>query len=257
VIQSFWHGADISVLERLSMSSFLSFGHPFHLYTYDEVKGVPLGVEQRDAGSIIPRTSLFTNLKGSVGIFADWFRQELLFDRGGFWVDLDVVCLRPFVFAENDVYGLESRGTVSNAVIRLSRGHGLARELADRVRFPNRLHRYDGLRLSAKKLARRFFLGNDIRRQGWGESAGPRGLTKALHRRGMLASAQPVDAFFPIAHQAWKSIYHSDGAAATSAIRDSHAVHLWNEMARREAGFDKNATYPPRSLIELLKARFL
>ena len=44
VIQSLWVGEKLSVMEILSISSFLQKGHPFHLYVYDDVKGVPDGV---------------------------------------------------------------------------------------------------------------------------------------------------------------------------------------------------------------------
>ena len=33
---------------------------------------------------------------GSYAGFANFFRYELLRKRGGWWVDLDTICLRPF-----------------------------------------------------------------------------------------------------------------------------------------------------------------
>ena len=55
---------------------------------------------------------------------------------------------------------------------------------------------------------------------------------------------------------------HDRGAVVTLASKESeislsYAIHLWNEMIRRKPGFDKDRTYPERSLIEELKRRYL
>jgi hypothetical protein len=103
-IQSLWIGERLSTIERLSIQSFLTNGHEYHLYVYSDVGEVPSGVVLKDASSIIPRDGIFTT-RGSLSIFSDWFRNELLFARGGYWVDLDVVCLRPLHFEEPIVIG--------------------------------------------------------------------------------------------------------------------------------------------------------
>jgi hypothetical protein len=40
-------------------------------------------------------------------------------------------------------------------------------------------------------------------------------------------------------------------------VEASVALHLWNEMTRRQPGFDKNAPFPPDSLFERLCRRYL
>ena len=60
-----------------------------------------------DANQIIPEKDIFTAHGGSYAIFSDWFRWSLLYEKGNFWVDMDVICLKPFVFNEDLVYGFE------------------------------------------------------------------------------------------------------------------------------------------------------
>ncbi len=36
--------------------------------------------------------------------FSNFFRYKLLLDRGGWWVDADTICLRPFDFREPFVF---------------------------------------------------------------------------------------------------------------------------------------------------------
>ena len=42
-IQGLWIGTDLSIMERLSITSFLQQGHDYHLYVYDELPNVPAG----------------------------------------------------------------------------------------------------------------------------------------------------------------------------------------------------------------------
>jgi len=106
IIQSLWIGQGITNNERLCMRSFLHHGHSFHLYVYEPITGIPAGVEIRDANEIIPAEKVFRDLRGTYASFADWFRLKLLYQRGGWWVDTDVVCLQPF--DETDDYCFSS-----------------------------------------------------------------------------------------------------------------------------------------------------
>ncbi|MFZ0408266.1 MAG: glycosyltransferase [Cyanobium sp.] len=68
-----------------------------HLYTYGEVTGVPEGVVEISGEEILPRERVFSApgiLGHSFASFADLFRLELLVQRGGWWFDMDMVCIR-------------------------------------------------------------------------------------------------------------------------------------------------------------------
>ena len=105
IVHGMWIGRYLSNLELLTLHSFIRHGHEFHLWLYDDlVTPLPSGVVIEDAAELIPKESIFTkkNLdaecgvgKGSYGPFSDLFRYKLLYERGGFWVDMDVTCLRP------------------------------------------------------------------------------------------------------------------------------------------------------------------
>ena len=107
VIQSLWIGPALSPMERLGINSFLRHGHEFHLYTYTPVGNVPQGVTMRDAREIIPLSLVDYTKFPRLAIFADLFRYKLLLDKGGWWVDTDTVCMRPFDFPEEYVFSSE------------------------------------------------------------------------------------------------------------------------------------------------------
>jgi len=110
IINELWIGNKLSKIELLTISSFLRMGHTFRLWTYEPLlTPLPTGVEICDASLIIPQSLVFsyknTNKyghgKGSVAGFSDIFRYKLLYENGGWWVDMDVSCLKPFDFPES------------------------------------------------------------------------------------------------------------------------------------------------------------
>jgi hypothetical protein len=109
-IQGLWIGPRLSALEQLSIRSFLAHGHPYHLYAYEKISGVPAGVEIRNAEEILPSSLVFKVQDGYHAGFSDWFRWKLLLERGGWWADLDVVALRPFAFLGEYAFASEAQG---------------------------------------------------------------------------------------------------------------------------------------------------
>ena len=88
-------------MEILSMKSFLHNNHNYHLYTYGDIGNIPEGVLVKDANKILPEKDIFRYQNGSVSAFSNVFRYKMLFEKGGYWVDTDLVCLKPFDFKED------------------------------------------------------------------------------------------------------------------------------------------------------------
>ncbi len=110
VINGLWIGNSLTKMELLTLKSFVKHGHIFQLWTYTNLsKQVPDGVICRDANEIIPESEIFYRKyadpkfgigKGSVATpFSDLFRYKLLYEQGGWWVDMDITCLKQFDFA--------------------------------------------------------------------------------------------------------------------------------------------------------------
>lgn len=112
-INSLWIGSNLSLLEKLTIKSFVDHGHEFHLWTYEEIEltAIP-GLVILDANEIIEEKHIFSYKnktdsglgKGSVAGFSDIFRYKLLYEKGGWWVDMDVTCTRTFDMVEPYVF---------------------------------------------------------------------------------------------------------------------------------------------------------
>jgi hypothetical protein len=92
----------LSLMERLCIRSFLSNGHEFHLYTYGDVDNIPTGTTIKDANEIIPKERI-SDFRYKAN-FSDFFRFTMLM-HGGWYVDMDSVCLRPLDFSSEYVFG--------------------------------------------------------------------------------------------------------------------------------------------------------
>ena len=97
VAQFLWIG-QLTMMERLCLTSFVKTGYEVHLYTYDILEA-PQGVIRLDAAEILPRNEIFTQShegfgSGSLTGFSDRFRLHLLSKKGGWWFDTDFISIR-------------------------------------------------------------------------------------------------------------------------------------------------------------------
>lgn len=131
VVQGFWTGAPLTTMERLSMASFLYWGHDFHLWVYDfDLAGVPSGVTLRDAREIMSESEAATFRCPQQ--CSDAFRIYLLYKKGGWYSDLDNVLVKsldystPYVF-----YRDQDESTISFALSKSPVGSELMRHCHD------------------------------------------------------------------------------------------------------------------------------
>jgi hypothetical protein len=99
IAQFLWVEGSLSTLEQLCLSSFLMNGYEVHLYTYKPVSGIPNGVQVLPAQDILHEKYVLLNrgVSGKINSYtaiSDLFRLELLFQLGGWWFDMDMICLR-------------------------------------------------------------------------------------------------------------------------------------------------------------------
>ena len=231
-IQTLWVGPRLSPMEQLAVASFVAHGHTVHLYAYDLPESeVPAGVELMDAREVLPADQIFTYGpaagpgNGSLAAFSNLFRYKLLFDRGGWWVDTDVVCVRP----------LPDRPAVV-AAERYPDRTVIAASCA--MRFPpgSEVMKYclDVARAADKAMLKY-------------SEIGPKLVNRAVHELGYRRVMAHPDEFCPID---WFTVERLVQPGVTIPRR-AYAVHLWNEMWRR-AGMDKNAPPPEGSVVHRL-----
>src|SRR5664280_1517399 len=119
-LNTLWVGDRLGYLEQLCLVSATAVGHPVTLYSYtpDNLKGVPDGIEIRDAREVMPEEKLVRySDSGAVALGANFFRYALLAKDVGYWVDLDLYFLKALDFKGEYVFGWEYENWINNAVL--------------------------------------------------------------------------------------------------------------------------------------------
>ena len=220
VVQGLWIGSRLGPFGELTIQSFLKQGHPFHLYCYDVPDDLPPDATLKDAAEILPRSEVFTyqtgHGKGSVSAFSNLFRYQLLYDRGGWWVDMDVCCLRPFALDSELVLAVEHHRKgwqVASAILRFPPGHPCMKECLEEAR-------------RAK----------DDPMLTWGR-IGPELVARLAAKHGLHRFAESAQRFMPVPPWGWLLLLGSGLEARicrSFLTPETLGVHLWHEMYRRE-----------------------
>jgi hypothetical protein len=237
IIQSLWIGDKLSNVEKLCLSSFTKNGCEHHLYVYDEVEGIPEGVTIKDGNEIMPSSEIFTYQvgegRGSYSAFSNYFRYNLLLKKGGWWVDTDMICLKPFSKELKDaeyVFATEMEGGIAaptSGLIKTLKGSPMMAEAA---------------RICSTKQK------NTLQ---WGE-VGPRLVSQMIRVHHLEEWLLPPETFCPVGYENWRDVLKPQKIS----LGKSTTLHLWNEMWRR-SGYPKDRTYHGDSIFERLKEKYL
>jgi hypothetical protein len=242
-----WIGPGLGRLERACLRSVLRQGHQVALYCYRPIANVPAGVEVRDAAQILPEDRIIRHRGGSVALFANWFRYELLRRGLGTWVDLDFYLLKPLPMETPCLFGWQQGGAVNNAVLRLPAESEILAELL--AIFAEREVPFwlsPAQRLAAR--ARLLLSGRTgVSHMPWG-SAGPHALTALARRHRKLDEALPAAAFHPVHHDEADWLRDPSRPLDAMIAPDTIGVHLWNEKIKAW----KEAPAPPGSFLARL-----
>ena len=244
IIQSLWIGGELSLMEQLSAKSFIDHGHEYHLYTYGDVKNIPEGVIVKDGNEILPESEIFRYENGSVSAFSNYFRFMMLYKKGGYWADSDLICVKPFTFEEEYVIAREP-------VLRYEGRHVTSCFI--------KLPKNSAVTLSAiniQKAHKKLILSGQMK---W--SSGPKTIKAIVEKHNLQKYILPWNNVCSCAWNHGMSIVNPDIKPDRRVISRMNeipdkmvAIHLWNEMWRRQ-GINKNDTFHPESLYEQLKKK--
>lgn len=235
-IQSLWIGNNLSNNELLCVNSYLANNGSFYLYCYEEIKNLPKGVTVLDANSIIEESNIFKDSAGSYGSFADWFRAKMLYMNGGWWVDMDSVCLQKFNFSQE--FCISSERSRINKQQNINNGF---------LKFPAGNKVIERLIINIEKRIKE----NEL--VEWGT------LGVFLFKRiinlypELLEYVVKPEVFCPLDHFNLSSLICKSEIEFSN---ETYSIHLWNEIWRR-GELSKNDQYHPESVYEKLKEKYL
>lgn len=229
--KSFWYGSELSARERLCLTSFVGQGKKFELYTYDESLSVPDGVILKDASEIYPKDEVFAYRsgpgEGSVAVFANFFRYKLLYERGGWWVDMDVIYTGSDIPESGIFFARQNRCKIGMSVINLEEKKEIIRKCKENASL----------------------IGKEKASEEWGKT-GPKLFTQVLSEEGLAGEARSRRYAYPIpweeAHSSYLPEKRSD---IQKKVEGYPFFHLWNEILGR-MGVQKSVRPPEGSYLD-------
>ena len=192
-------------------------------------------------------------------MFADIFRYQLLHKKGGWWVDTDVVCIKPFDFDADYVIASSYEGKwgspAINCVLKMPADSDLSNYLVDAC---DRV--------------------TDLQSIAFTE-LGPHLVQMAVSVLGLSNEVVSCYQFCPISWRSvqtriayqvpppkWQQILYTAKDALRRILKpwvkadritsETYAVHLWNEIWR-SSQLDKHGQYHASCLYERLKTKYL
>jgi Glycosyl transferase family 2/Alpha 1,4-glycosyltransferase conserved region/Glycosyltransferase sugar-binding region containing DXD motif len=225
--QSFWAGGPLSPYELVCLNSFIACGHAFDLYTFDLNLATPVSVEVRDARELFSPEDFFVYQegfgKGSPAAFSNLFRYKLLAQKGGWWVDTDVICLSRDVPSFSEFFAREDPSLINQAVLFFEAEHPLmVRCFEEAIKLGRAVH--------------------------WGDT-GPRLFTRILKEYNREDDALERSICYPVHYsEALDVLCPSKLRSVGERMKYSLFIHLWNEMLRHH-GIQKTNLPPKGSIL--------
>ena len=247
-VQSLWVGSELSELEILSIKSFQKVGHRFILYTYEKIKNIPSGTIVRDGNNIMKKKDLF-KYKNSFLPFSDIFRYKMLYEKGGYWVDLDMIALKPLRFKEPYIFSSErtiQKGPYRNRTKTEIANIGILKAPPKSAFYKELFERCitEGEKGVKENIQFMRTMRNVLNEFGFEKYVKPAKMFCPLdwwHTK---------DAFMPIC---CKEKYAVKGYNIDSILNNSHTVHMWRSIMNKRHHIDLNQTFDQNSLWEKSK----
>ncbi|MFY0310059.1 class I SAM-dependent methyltransferase [Leisingera sp. D0M16] len=239
-IASLWVGPELSWLEQLCLQSFLDNGHEVILFTYDEVKGVPDGVQVADANDILPADRIIRHAKtGSPAYHADIFRLHMLRQTNYVWADTDAYCCQPWDIKGKHFHGWisDNKPMVNNGVLRLPKTSKTLKAMlqftSDEYPIPPWYSARKQAELQALKDAGQ---GVHVSLLPWGVW-GPDALTWFLQETGEVSNSRPGHVIYPVPFKRAGVVLNPNRPdQARGYIRsDTLSIHFWGRRFRNIA----------------------
>ena len=237
VLNSVWVGETLGPLEQLCVLSGLAAGHPYHIYSYEpgRLSGVPEGAEVRDAAEVMPRERMVAYAEcGSFVLGSNFWRYEMLGQDLGYWVDLDLLLLKPLDFAQEYVFGREHEGSINTAVVLAPADSGLVQDL---INFPKAMRRppWFGPRRSLNYYLKRIRQGPlGLEDLPWG-TYGPQMLSHFVAKHRLEQFAADPEVFYPVSWHDARELYEPAERIEARLTEGTFAIHLYNSQLRELA----------------------
>lgn len=239
-VRTFWTGPVLSYYEILSLKSFVATGARVFVYSYEKDLEVPQGVELVDADEILSgEVHEFRHANGdkSLALHSDLFRYAVLQKHGGWYADLDIICLKDKLPDTKTYFAFMANKLLNSAILK----------------FPANSAFMDAIMNEAwQTLPEASAAYTDAARV----SVGPTLFTRMIYEQGLDHLVLPKSKAYELAYHETMAFFDpAKCEVAMERLADSDFTHLWNEEWRM-IRIPKNFGPPKGSFLDAMFRRF-
>jgi hypothetical protein len=239
-VRTFWTGPPLSNYEILSLKSLVATGARVILYSYEDDLAVPEGVELRDANEVLSGpVHQFQLANGEITLtwHSDIFRYVMLEKFGGWYADLDIICLKDSLPAAETYFASMQEDFLNSAILKFPKQSPFVSSLLQ-----------EALRILPET--------NNARTAAAFVSIGPGLLTEMVETCGLADSILPRSRAYAIGYAEAVDFLDPAKCEQTLArLSQSDFAHLWNEVWR-QLRIPKHMGPPKGSFLDLMFQRF-
>lgn len=249
IVQSLWVGDRLSRMEHYSIKSFLTLGFEYHLYTYNHVDNIPKGYKNlklKDAGEIMSQQEIF-DVKKTFLPFSDIWRYKMLYEKGNYWVDLDMIAIKMFDFKDDYVFSSErtiqkgayashSKKVANIGVLKAPKGSPFYLEAYEKC------NEYNKRNMNEDKLKYMKMLKELMAKHNMGKYVKE---PKLFCNLDWWHAKEAFDKY-----KRFPTKYGVRPPPISSNFNGPYTVHFWRDKVKNVAGYDLDADYDPECLWE-------
>jgi len=217
----FWMG-DLTIYEIANLQSFINHGFKVIIWTYDKNLEKNTNLKKvffKDANLVLHESLLKKfkqgRQKSSLSSFSNLFRYELLKKYGGWWFDMDCICIKnidefiKLTVNRDFVIGRERKDYTGSSVLYFNNVN-IIDELIQEVDYKAKQNEYS------------FF---------WGE-IGPDLISEVILKNNLMNDTLDENYFYKISADKFHKFFDNKTNHMID-IEDSYVLHTWNEMFNR------------------------
>lgn len=234
VVSGLWMGSELPFLAELCIRSYIFHGAKFQLFCYKQCDNIPDGTIIRDANDIIDAQFIFKSANGGLKQFTDWFRNKFLYENGGVWTELDIMCISPNIPTGKDIwFSFQEEGIISDRVIAFPVKHPVMQYLYQLCEDPANDAPWDN---GATRLSKYHIRSQQPDAKTRREHALPENsnFSKMLRYFKLETQAESAESIHPVYYTVWRHCFDGQLTYDSPTLAKSWAVHVWNELFSRE-----------------------
>jgi hypothetical protein len=233
-LNTLWVDGSLGYIEQVCLTSALSVGHKVRLYTYEEVKNIPDGIEVQDANKILPKQHMIQYRKNSsYALGADIFRYELLRLGKGIWVDADVYFIKPIQFDCDVLFGWEDSKYINNAILYFAPNANILKQLQSFINsdpvVPPWWSKEDQEEQQILYLNGQH---KTLENLPWA-TTGPKAITYFARLLDLDKFAKPPQVFYPVHWTKAERLFDPNFFYTSAISEDTLAIHIWNHLIEK------------------------